>query len=272
MLESTETSTNDQNFAAGRQTPHLSLDGFVGPLEQLLLLARAQKLDLASLSLLDFIDQLAAAVQIAAAPRQKIEWVVMASWVLLLRSRLLIPISAKAQQEAQEETKLLQARLIALKGIQSLAAWLDARPQLGHDVFGRGAPELIGSWTETDYQIDVIEFLWATTELFGDESALKLDEVYSPPRFDLYAVDEARTRILNILSSSEEAQPLGSLVPPNNDVDLLNRRSLCRYKSGWTSTFAVALEMAKQGEVVLLQQGAFEPILIEIERFTPQSS
>ncbi len=85
----------------------------------------------------------------------------MASWLVLLRSRLLIPVSPVAQQDAKAEVQTLQGRLMALQEMQALAAWLCARPQLGQDIFGRGAPEVLGALAETEHQLDVIEFLWA---------------------------------------------------------------------------------------------------------------
>ncbi len=92
----------------------------------------------------------------------------MATWIVLLRSRLLIPVGPSALLNAEAEAETLQARLLALQEMQSLAAWLSARPQLGQDVFARGVPEMLGALAETDHQVDVIEFLRATVELLDD--------------------------------------------------------------------------------------------------------
>jgi chromatin segregation and condensation protein Rec8/ScpA/Scc1 (kleisin family) len=90
---------------------------------------------------------------------QKGDWVVMASWLLQLRSLLLLPADSPAQQAAAAEADQLRGRLISLQEIQTLAAWLDRRPQLGHDVFARGQPELFGTAVETGHEVDVIAFL-----------------------------------------------------------------------------------------------------------------
>jgi segregation and condensation protein A len=104
-------------------TPRLALAGFDGPLALLLTMARANQIDLARISLPDLIDQLAAALQQAgpATPvGQKGDWLVMASWLVLLRSRLLLP-AATAVQQAEDEAHRLRERLVDLQAAQALA-------------------------------------------------------------------------------------------------------------------------------------------------------
>lgn len=254
----------DHEWVSGTasQTPYLELEGFSGPLEKMLVLARAQKLDLSKLSLRDFVDQLADALRRDASINQKAEWVGMASWVVLLRSRLLSPVSPAVQHQAKAEAENLQARLVALQEMQALAAWLSARPQLGQDVFARGAPEVLGAFTETEHELDVIEFLWATIELLDDGDEADTKPLYRPPAFDIHKVSEARERILKRVLDGAERQLLQDLVPGASGLDPKNAGSMRRYKSGWTTTFTAALEMAKQGEVLLLQNGSFEPITV----------
>jgi segregation and condensation protein A len=105
-------------------TPRLELDGFSGLLALLLTLARTHEVDLMRLSLLDLVDQLARALEEAdpAIPlSQKGDWVVMASWLLLLRSRLALPADAPARQEVGDDAEVLRARLIELRAAQALA-------------------------------------------------------------------------------------------------------------------------------------------------------
>jgi len=262
-LQGDDPDHEDVSSAAG-QTPHLELEGFSGPLEQMLLLARAQKLDLAKLSLRDFLEQLTDALRRDASINQKAEWVGMASWVVLLRTRLLIPVSPALQQQAEAEAETLQARLVELQEMQALAAWLSARPQLGQDVFARGATEMLGAFTETDHEIDVIEFLWATIELLDDGNAAETEALYRPPTFDMHKVSEARERILQRVVEAAECQLLQDLIPETLGLDKSDSRSVRRYKSGWTTTFTAALELAKQGEVIMVQAGAFEPIAVTV--------
>jgi segregation and condensation protein A len=151
---------------------------------------------------------------------------------------------------------------VALQEMQALAAWLTARPQLGQDVFARGAPEMLGALDETDHQLDVIEFLWATIELLDDGDVADTAALYRPLHLDLYKVSEARERILRRVVEGAERQLLQDLVPAASGFDPDDAKSLRRYKSGWTATFTAALEMAKQGEVVLVQRSSFEPIAV----------
>jgi len=156
-----------QNLRAGQgaaDTPNLDLDGFSGPLDLLLRLARSHDVNLAALPVTAIIDQLAIAMSAAPAAMplsQKADWLVMASWILLLRSSLLLPADAPAQQDAQLEAGQLRDRLLALQEAQGLAAWLDRRPMLGRDVFARGRDEYPGGFTEIRHaQVDVIGFRW----------------------------------------------------------------------------------------------------------------
>ncbi len=244
------------------ETPFLALDGFNGPLERLLKLARAQQIDLARLSLGTLVDQLAVALQHApsATPLgQKGGWVVMASWLLQLRSLLLLPADSPAQQAAEAEADQLRGRLIGLQEIQALAAWLDRRPQLGHDVFARGQPELLGTSVETGHEVDVIAFLWACLALFDDAAGgADTAPVYRPRWLELYSVPEARDRILRLLREMPDGAPLGGFLPEaatKADTEL-------RRHSAWSSTFAASLELGKQGDVALAQDGLFMPIQV----------
>jgi segregation and condensation protein A len=228
----------------------------------MLFLARAQKLDLAKLSLQEFLGQLMGALRREAPIVQKAEWVGMATWVVLLRSRLLIPVGPAAQQNAGAEAQTLQARLVALQEMQSLAAWLSARPQLGQDVFARGAPEVFGALAETDHQLDVIEFLWATMELLDDADDPDTGALYRPFYLDIHKVSDARERIFRRVVEAAERQDLQDLVPAASGFDPADAKAVQRFKSGWTTTFTAALEMAKQGEVALAQKSLFEPIAV----------
>jgi hypothetical protein len=140
-------------------SPFLRLDGFAGPLDHLLTLARAQQIDLSAISLTALVDQLVVALREAPGKiplGQKGDWVVMAAWLVQLRARLLLPADAPAQQEAAAEADQFRGRLVALEEIQALAGWLERRPQLGHDVFTRGQPEIFGNSVEAGQAIDVV--------------------------------------------------------------------------------------------------------------------
>ena len=219
----------------------------------------------------DFLEQLTGALRREAPINEKAEWVGIATWVVLLRSRLLIPVGPSGQLNAEAEAETLQARLLALQEMQSLAAWLSARPQLGQDVFARGAPEMLGALAETDHQLDVIEFLWATMELLDDGDDPGTEAQYRPFTVDIHKVSEARERIFRRVVEAAERQDLQDLVPAASGFDPADSKAVQRYKSGWTTTFTAALEMAKQGEVALAQKSLFEPIAVTKAELSPCS-
>ena len=232
-------------------------------MDHLLTLARAQKIDIAAISLTALIDQLTTALHHAPAATslgQKGDWVVMAAWLVQLRTRLLLPADAPGQQEATAEADQLRGRLVALEEVQALALWLERRPQLGHDVFVRGRPEMFGIAVEAGPAIDVTEFLWASLALFDDEAPPDTATAYRPAPLPLHTVAEARERILRRLTEQPDGVALDQLLPDEApDAGEPSRRARLR-RSGWAATFVAGLELAKQGEVVLGQGGDFETI------------
>jgi segregation and condensation protein A len=257
-------------------SPSLQLDGFSGPLDLLLDLARAQRIDLARLSVPDLVAQLAAALERAGGEStlgQKGAWVVMAAWLVWLRSRLLLPTSP-VDEEAEAEGDQLRARLLALQQAQALAGWLAGRPELGRDVFARGQPEFLalpgdaGPVAANRYEVDVVEFLWAGLALFDDTpKPATTASAYRPPWLDLYSVVEARERILRALAEASEPTPMQRLLPPADTAGEGRADSPLRRRSGWASTLIACLELARQGEVVAAQEGDFAPILVKRSPF-----
>ena len=243
-------------------SPSLALDGFTGPLERLLALARAHQVDIARLSLPQFCDQFSAALLQASGTvplSQQGEWLVMGAWFILLRSRLLLPADTPAAQTDATEAAAVRGRLAGLREVQALAAWLERRPQLGRDVFARGRPEWVGAIGGTEHQVDVIEFLWAAMALFdADLPAAETAPSYRPVWLDLHSVADARARICRLLEGMPGGRALAQLLPePKLDAP---PPSAVKRRSAWTSTFVAALELTKQGEVLLHQEDGFAPI------------
>jgi segregation and condensation protein A len=261
----------------GQGAPFLDLDGFSGPLDQLLALARAHEIDLTRVPLVALIEQLAAALHHAppAMPLgQKGGWVVMTAWLVELRSRLLLPADPAVQLQAEAQAVELRDRLVDLQTMQALAQWLDARPQLGRDVFARGRPEdiaaAIGAGHDRDpiehvrwEPVDVVEFLWASLALFDEaEDAVDTAAVYRPRRWDWYSVAAARARILAVLADAPEGERFERLLPDLPDESIDGERTAADARRGlaWGCTFVASLELAKQGDVTLAQEGLFAPI------------
>jgi segregation and condensation protein A len=248
---SEETSTGEG------QAPRLELDGFSGSLDRLLALARDHRIDLARLSLAALVSQMAAALERAAPLGQKADWLVMAAWLLHLRSQLLLPVDAPAHRAAAKQAGELRHGLVGLRAVQALAAWLDAQPQLGRDVFARGQPERVGVSVVAGHEATVIEFLWAAMALFDDApSDPDAAPRYRPQPLDLHAVADARTRIMRLLAAGPDGQTLDRLLPERTGRAGGGTTTALKRRSAWASTFVASLELAKAGQVRLAQDEA----------------
>jgi segregation and condensation protein A len=233
----------------------LSLDGFEGPLDLLLELARAQKVDLARISILALVEQYLAVIEGARRIRLELaaDWLVMAAWLAWLKSRLLLPATGEAAAEAGDAAGALAARLRDLEAARAAAAWLAARPQIGQDIFARGTAETL---VETD-----------TSGLAADMPALLrgyLDAIrrvasrrrYEPRQLTLnfWTVQDALSR----LSAS-----LGRLPPWSTlEAYLPEGLSGAAHRAAVASTLIASLELARGGGVLLRQDEAFGPILL----------
>jgi segregation and condensation protein A len=263
----------DQDFeediaARPNQVPELALEGFEGPLDLLLNLSRAHRINLAVLSIGDIMDQLALALQESppAMPlSQKADWVVMASWVLLLRSNLLLPADEPVQIQAEADAAVLRDRLLALQHIKALAGWLDRREVLGRDVFPRGDPEWSGELVQHHRQIDRVAFVWACMELFDERDyALTEGSMYRPAYLDLFDIPGARNRIVRYFSETSSQGELFEFLPDVVKAEPSKALSVLRRRSAWTSTFVAMLELAKQGVVELEQHEFLGPIKVQL--------
>jgi segregation and condensation protein A len=121
----------------------LHLEGFEGPLDVLLDLARRQRVDLKQISILTLVDQYLAAVSAAGQIdlARAGDWLVMAAWLTWLKSRLLLPADVKQAQDAERAAQVLTDRLARLERVRATTIWLERQPQLGRDIFERGRPE-----------------------------------------------------------------------------------------------------------------------------------
>jgi len=180
----------------------------------------------------------------------------MASWVLLLRSDLLLPIDAPTQRAAERRASDLRDRLVALQEIQALSTWLDQRPQLGRDVFARGRSEPVGEPELGPIEIDMIAFLWACLAQFDDPA----DAADTRPT---YRIPEARERILRLLAASDTPLTLDQLLPESGQEPAVSPPTKLRRRSAWTSTFVAGLELARQGELVFDQENLFDRIIAQ---------
>ena len=248
--------------------PVLHLDGFDGPMDLLLDLAERQRIDLGRMSVLALAEQFVAALEQLrdrVVIERRADWLVMATRLVLLRSRLLFPESPAAAEAAQRDAATELRRIDNLAKVRAAAACLGAQPVLGQDVFVRGAPDRLGVYLEAEDEVDVIAFLWASMALFEDDAEQpETVALYRPSWTDLYSVAKARARILRILGEGGDGEALEHFLPEvsatANAKDPLAGK--LRLSSAWATTFSASLELAKQGDAALAQEEAFQPIYL----------
>jgi segregation and condensation protein A len=235
------------------EAPRLRLANFEGPLDFLLEMLQRRRLDLAALPIAEATEQLARALQDSAgtAPlAQRADWLVMASELVLLKSRLLAPRDAAEALEAEQEAGRRLAQLRTLAEMRAGAAWLAARPRLGRDCFARGAPERPAGASPAAAQLAFLEALLVLLEgpLPRDEdfSAAR----YRPPPQELWRIPDALAHIRALLPGLDAPRDLRQFLPER------------RRGADLASTFAAALELAREGEVSLAQPADFAAIAV----------
>ncbi|GAC1481269.1 MAG: ScpA family protein [Acetobacteraceae bacterium] len=231
----------------------LHLDGFEGPMDLLLELARGQKLDLSRISILSLVEQYLAIIERARIRLDlAADWLVMAAWLAWLKSRLLLPPGTDAAEEGEEAAEVLTARLHALQAVRELAAWLGARPQLGHDVFGRGAPERLVDVDRSGLAADLPGLLRGYTAARRRAVATS---PYQPRRAPLWSVQEALALLGRMLGRTRQWTALDQF------LSTLPRDPVQR-RAAVASTLLAGLELARTGRADLRQDEQFGPILM----------
>lgn len=232
----------------------LHLDGFDGPLDLLLDLARRQKLDLATISILSLVDQFLAVVEGARRVRLELaaDWLVMAAWLAWLKSRLLLPPGEEAAEEGEAAAEALATRLRDLQAVRQLALWLAGRPQLGLDVFARGAPEDMEVRDRSQIRVDMPSLLRAYLLALRRKGA---SERYTQHRHRMWSVQDALARLETLIGRLPDWTDLARFMPDTPATPLEHRGALA-------STLIAGLEMARGGTIQLRQETAFGPILV----------
>jgi segregation and condensation protein A len=241
-------------IAPGEGELIVNLEGFEGPLDLLLMLARDQKVDLRKISMVALVDQYLA--HIAQARRMRLElaadYLVMAAWLAYLKSRLLLPEPPAGEEPSgQEMADALQWQLRRLEAMQEVGVRLMARPQLGQDVFARGQPEGAVVVRRTVWDVKLYDLLKA----YGDQVRPKDADTYQIEPMQFFSVEDAAERLGRMLGIAIDWQSLEAFLPAGL-TDPLRRRSAV------ASTFVAGLQLAKDGSIELRQTERFGPIYL----------
>jgi segregation and condensation protein A len=244
----------------------LALDGFEGPIDLLLSLAHEQKVDLASLSILQLVDQYIAYIAAARALRLEVaaDYLVMAAWLAYLKSRLLLPPPPVAEEEKPSAADLAAALAFQLRRLEAMreaGAALFALPRLGVHRYARGMPESTAKLvTRTRYAATLYDFLSA----FGAAVKRKENSVFHIPVSRLYSLEEAIKRLERLLGANvvPDWVTLKSFLPIEEEGGLVA-------KSALASSFVAFLQLAKDGRIDLRQDGPFAPLYLRTANRPP---
>ncbi len=229
----------------------LDLEGWEGPLDLLLSLARGQKVDLRAISILALVEQYLAYVRSARVLKLELaaDYLVMAAWLAYLKSALLLPRDPLAEPDPEAMAARLQRRLERLDAMREAGARLMARDRMGRDVFVRGAPEGLKSIRTAAWRVDLYEML----EAYGRVSARSRPVMHVVVDRAVMTLETALARVSALLGERIDWSEIASFLP---DADVRMRRSAL------ASSFVAALELARQGKVELRQTGPFAPLYL----------
>jgi len=248
----------ESEFAPDRASdePALVVDveGFEGPLDLLLTLARSQKVDLAKISILALADQYLAFIEEARRLRLELaaDYLVMAAWLAYLKSRMLLPdTNAPEGQSAEEMANALALRLKRLEAIRNAAELLFARPQLDRDVFRRGQPEAIAHIKHPEWSATLYDLLTAYSQQRQKQALARV-------RFAkraVWSLAEARETLERLIGQSGDWTRLDEflikyVVEPSHAATV------------FASSFASALELVREGVAELHQHQPFAPLYV----------
>ena len=233
----------------------LDLDGYEGPIDLLLSLAREQKVDLAKLSILALADQYLAFIAAQRHLRLEIaaDYLVMAAWLAYLKSRLLLPEPPAPDDgpSGEELAAALAHRLRLLAAMQRAGEALMARPLLGRDVFARGRPDGLPVVDRPAYELSLYELLAA----YGAGHRRRHTQVLTIDRTEYHSLDDALRRLGQFVGQVPEWRELAVFLPAELQGAVVRRSALA-------ATFAASLELARTGQIELRQDRAFGPIYL----------
>ena len=230
----------------------LDLDGWEGPLDLLLTLARAQKVDLAKISILALVEQYLVFIADAKQLRLEIaaDYLVMAAWLAYLKSCLLLPRDSAADPSAEDLAARLQLRLQRLQAMREAGARLIGRDRIGRDVFLRPAPEGLKVVRRSAWQADLYDLIAA----YGIVRARTEPSVHVIARRPVMTLEEAIHRLERMIGARLEWTALEAFLPETQDPEFR--------RSALASSFVATLELARLGKVAFQQEEAFATLYV----------
>src|SRR3569833_3019956 len=232
----------------------LALDGWERPRDLLLNLARAQKVDLAQISILQLVEQYLTYLAEARALKLEIaaDYLVMAAWLAYLKSCLLLPKDPEQDPSPEEIALRLQLRLQRLDALREAGARLLGRDRIGRDVFLRGAPEGLRLVRKSLWQVRDFELFAA----YGAVRARTAPAMHVVHARAVMTLEEAIERVEAMIGAALDWTVLESFLPVTRDPQFR--------KSALASSFVATLELARRGRLDIAQDEAFAPIMVRV--------
>jgi segregation and condensation protein A len=242
----------------------VELDGYEGPLDVLLALARAQKVDLLKLSILQLADQYLAFVRDACRRHLVLaaDYLVMAAWLALLKSRLLLPRPDRPPEEqlpAEEVAAELAFRIAKLDAMRRACEALRARPLLRREVFMRGDPQAAVVVSHTRLEGDLRSLM----EAYVQPRTRVADRAYRPRPAKAYGLEEARDRLRSLLPALGDWTTITGVAPDPGAGEGPTRASCI------ASTLSASLELVREGDLDVRQLAPFEDLYLRARRPGP---
>lgn len=241
---------------SGEAALYLELNGWEGPLDLLLELARRQKVDLRKISILELVGQYLDYVDQAKALKLELaaDYLVMAAWLAYLKSLLLLPRDPEVQPSPEELALKLQLRLQRLGAMREAGARLMARDRVDREVFMRGAPEGLRVDRKALWKCDI----FALIQAYGAIKQRSQPVVHMVRERAVMTLDAALARVAGMLGVAMDWTDLRTFLPIDGDPQLR--------KSALASSFLAALELAKQGRAEIAQDQTFGPLMLRAAR------
>ena len=240
----------------------VALEGFDGPIDLLLNLAKEQKVDLSKISILALSEQYLAYIQSARNLKLEIaaDYLVMAAWLAFLKSRLLLPDLEDDEQNPADMAEALKFQLLRLEAMQKASQQIFELPQQGCDFFLRGLPDKIEVEEKPVYYLPIYDLLSA----LGAPQRRRKPDSYGIKPTQLYSIEESILRLRRMLGGMPDWDTLFSFLPNMKGHEGLQARSAI------ASTFAAVLELVKAGELELRQSQTFSTIYLKTRKSEPE--
>jgi len=234
----------------------VELDGFEGPLDLLLALAREKKLDISQISIADLATQYIGYINDLKKHRLEIaaDYLVMAAWLVFLKSKLILP-NEETEAESPSGDQLAAQLAFRLKRLEAMRAKgneLMARPQLGQEFFAVGAALGRNTIFKVEYKAELFDLLRA----YSAQQQRQVVQGYKVKRRQVWSIKKARNRLSSLLGMSIEWAPINELIASFLGTEIAMKTTVA-------STFGATLEMARDGVIEIKQSGPFQPLYVK---------